>query len=56
MVEQRQVDLCGASLIYTEFMASQGYLERPCLEKSKTKKQTRIISQNNHMGNEVFFL
>ena len=37
--EQRQVDLCKleASLVYRKLQESQGYTEKPCLEKQKDK-------------------
>lgn len=36
---QRQADFCEfeASLVYSEFQDSQGYTEKPCLEKTKEK-------------------
>jgi hypothetical protein len=30
-----------ASLVYREFQDSQGYTEKPCLEKPKTKKKEK---------------
>jgi hypothetical protein len=35
----RRISEFEASLIYREFQDSQGYTEKPCLEKQKTNKQ-----------------
>jgi hypothetical protein len=31
----------GGSLVYSEFQDSQGYTEKPCLEKQKQKEQQK---------------
>ena len=43
---QRQMDLCEfeTSLVYKEFQDSQGYREKPCLEKPNQKKIIIIIN------------
>jgi hypothetical protein len=35
----RQISESKASLLYREFQDSQGYTEKPCLEKTKKKKK-----------------
>jgi hypothetical protein len=35
---------------YTEFQDSQGYTEKPCLEKPKTNKQTNTVKRRNRAG------
>jgi hypothetical protein len=35
----RQISEFKANLVYREFQDSQGYTEKPCLEKPKKKKK-----------------
>ena len=50
----------GQPGLQSEFQDSQGYTEKPCLEKTKTKTKTKtkpkiIVPQWNHCGTLVSF-
>jgi hypothetical protein len=49
----RQISEFEASLVYREFQDSQGYTEKPCLKKQKTKiKKQKTNKQTNKKKHE----
>jgi hypothetical protein len=52
---QRQVDFWvrGQSGLQSEFQDSQGYTEKPCLEKLKKEKEKKKKETQENTGNQV---
>ena len=53
--EAEAVDFCvrGQPGLQSEFQDSQGYTEKPCLEKPKTKKQTNKQTKDGAKTEEM---